>query len=288
MAVSIFHHRLCRATLVLIAASAAMAVNAASAQVAAPRLPVEDCRLQAGTTLPIRAVQNSENVILEDGQEFHLGVLTAGLDDIPAKRALETLLNNRTITFFRQRGGSARMVDRYRRRQGQAVVTVGNEDIWLQGYLVAQGLARVTPAGPAGDCMRQLLAIEERARLRRMGHWSSAVFQVLDADKPESLSEWTGRFAIVEGVIRRVSRSRGRIYLNFGTSWRNDFTVLVPERLLAGHAGSETGARRTKALEHGPTSLVARNRIRVRGWIEQRGGPLIEIRHLDQIEQLPN
>jgi hypothetical protein len=61
--------------------------------------------------------------------------------------------------------------------------------------------------------------------------------------------------------------------VNFGRRWSEDFTVTVSKR----HERSFAAA----GLE--PKKLENR-RIRVRGWIEERGGPWIEAIRPEQIE----
>ena len=69
---------------------------------------------------------------------------------------------------------------------------------------------------------------------------------------------------------------RGRIYLNFGLDWRTDVTVGI-------------GKREGRAFERAGFDLLSLNgkRVRVRGWLRRRNGPMIEATHPEQIEILP-
>ncbi len=84
-----------------------------------------------------------------------------------------------------------------------------------------------------------------------------------------------GRFALVEGKVLSVRESGATIYVNFGRRWTRDFTVIILRRL--GKAFTTAGVE--------PKKLEGR-RIRVRGWIEQRGGPIITAEAPEQIEVL--
>jgi len=84
-----------------------------------------------------------------------------------------------------------------------------------------------------------------------------------------------GRFALVEGKVLSVRESGATIYVNFGRRRTRDFSVIILRRL--GRAFAAAG------LE--PTSLAGR-RIRVRGRVEQRGGPIIAAEAPEQIELL--
>ena len=63
------------------------------------------------------------------------------------------------------------------------------------------------------------------------------------------------------------------MYLNFGNDWKTDFTVTLGPmaRRLFKKAGIE------------PLSLEGK-RIRARGWLKKRNGPMIEASHPEQIE----
>ena len=63
------------------------------------------------------------------------------------------------------------------------------------------------------------------------------------------------------------------IYINFGRRWSQDFAVTILKR----------NQRTFSAAGLEPDKLTGR-RIRVRGWIEERGGPRVEAASPAQIE----
>lgn len=75
--------------------------------------------------------------------------------------------------------------------------------------------------------------------------------------------------------MRDVAVVRGRTFLNYGEDWRSDFTVSIPARDW------------TRFADAGivPADYQGR-RIRVRGWLKSRNGPMIDITHPEQIEVL--
>jgi hypothetical protein len=89
------------------------------------------------------------------------------------------------------------------------------------------------------------------------------------------LAAETGHFALVEGKVLSVHQSGATLYLNFGRRWTKDFSVIILRR----------NRRKFAAAGIVPRQLQGR-RIRVRGWIERRGGPLIEADAPEQIEPL--
>jgi hypothetical protein len=77
----------------------------------------------------------------------------------------------------------------------------------------------------------------------------------------------------VEGKVLSVRESGATIYVNFGRRWTEGFTVTILRRL----------QRTFAAAGVEPKKLEGRT-IRVRGWIEQRGGPIIAAEAPEQIE----
>jgi hypothetical protein len=82
-----------------------------------------------------------------------------------------------------------------------------------------------------------------------------------------------GRFAAIDGKVISVRESGGTIYVNFGRRWNEDFTVTILKR----------NARKFAEAGMEPKQLEGR-RVRVRGFIEERGGPWIEATVPQQIE----
>ena len=81
--------------------------------------------------------------------------------------------------------------------------------------------------------------------------------------------------APVLGVVAAVGEGKSRLYLNFAKDWRSDFTIAV--------ARKDSDALRAEGLN---LKSLAGKRLRVRGWVEWRNGPMIEVTHLGQIEVL--
>ncbi len=140
--------------------------------------------------------------------------------------------------------------------------------------LIAAGLARVRPEVEARDCRTERLAAEEAARANGLGLWADPYYGVVAASALDDLRQRDGRFAIVEGVVRRVGQGRARIYLDFGG--RDGFTAVAT-------------TRQVKAFERAgiPLAGLAGARIRVRGAMDNRFGLRMTISAPDQIERAP-
>jgi hypothetical protein len=130
-----------------------------------------------------------------------------------------------------------------------------------------------TPSTQTSPCASALFAAEREAREHRRGLWADAGAGPRQADKPQEILNEIGHFTLVEGKIVSVRESGAMIYVNFGRRWSRDFTVTILRR----------NRRIFSAAGIDPKSLEGR-RIRVRGVIEQRGGPQIEASRPEQIE----
>ena len=152
----------------------------------------------------------------------------------------------------------------------------GPARLWVQGTMVGDGLARVYSFSDNRACVAELLALEARARAAKRGIWALPYYAIGSAARPGALARLAGTFQIVEGRARLATR-RGRwIYINFGSEYWRDFTIAIP-------------SRSWKLFSKAGFSLAALpgQRLRVRGWLELRGGPMIEADHPEQIERLP-
>jgi hypothetical protein len=75
--------------------------------------------------------------------------------------------------------------------------------------------------------------------------------------------------------VLSVRQSGATTYLNFGRNWTRGFAVTISRRMIAAF---EAAGMAPKSLEN--------RRIRVRGWVEARQGPRIEVLQVGQIEML--
>jgi hypothetical protein len=201
---------------------------------------------------------------LEDGRIVRL----AGLDmPQPAEIATGT-----SVTL--KRLGSSDANDRYGHVVAHVFVTGNGAEHWLQADLVRQGLARVARVGHTA-CARVLLAQEQSARAAKLGLWADPYYVMSKAEDPGGVLKSRGRLALVEGRVLSVRESGGTIYVNFGRRWSEDFTVTIAKR----------NERVFTAAGLEPKQLSGK-RVRVRGWIEERGGPWVDAARPEQIEVL--
>ena len=118
-----------------------------------------------------------------------------------------------------------------------------------------------------------MTAADRAAREGKLGLWGQAYYAVTGAESFDELVAERGRFAVVEGKVLSVRESGGTIYMNFGRRWTRDFSVTILRRQRQAFAAA--GVELKKLEGH---------RVRVRGWIERRGGPIIAAVVPEQIE----
>lgn len=232
--------------------------------------------LKAGGSAMAIEVIDGDTLTLDDGREVRLVGLQApklplgrrGFKTWPlagdAKAALERLALGRRLTLYF--GG--RETDRHRRLL--AHLTDSETGRWIQGAMLAQGMARVYTFEDNRSAIAEMLAIERAAREAKRGIWSHPYYAIRT---PETVARDADSFQLVEGTVRDVAERKGKTFLNFGADWRSDFTVLVESR----------DAKAFRAAGMALKDLEGRS-IRVRGWIKSWNGPLIEATHPEQIE----
>jgi hypothetical protein len=124
------------------------------------------------------------------------------------------------------------------------------------------------------ECAALLMAAEATARQAKRGIWGDPA-AIKNTESPGDILAGIGRFTVVEGKVLSVRQAGATTYLNFGRNWTRDFAVTISRRMLPAF---EAAGIALKSLEN--------RRIRVRGWVEARGGPRIEALHVGQIEAL--
>jgi endonuclease YncB( thermonuclease family) len=224
------------------------------------------CVLTPIGSATVAAVRDGGTLMLDDGRELRL----AGIEIAPGHReALRALAEGRTLRL--ERLGSE--TDRYGRLAAFAALPDAGRS--LQQTLLEQGLARVSAQIGNKACADGLLAAESGARRAKRGLWADPNFAPLSSENLAGLEAARGRFALVEGRVLSVRESGATIYVNFGRRWTRDFTVTVLKREQRTFAGAGLDLKQLEG-----------RRVRVRGWVERRGGPIIEAAVPEQIERI--
>lgn len=247
----------------LACASAPIAANTSA--LAAP------CAFETQGEGRVAAVIDARSFRLADGREVRL----AGIEPVLAEAArrspaLSAIVAGRDVTLRADDDAP----DRYGRQT--AFVFVAGEENSVQAKLLALGEAFAAANVADKDCSAALLAAESAARAGKMGIWATPS-ATKNAESTGDILAGNGRFMLVEGRVLSVRQAGATTYLNFGRNWTRDFAVTISRRMLP---SLEAAGMTPKSLEN--------RRIRVRGFIETRTGPRIELLRVGQLELLAN
>ena len=228
----------------------------------------------------VAAVLDARTFRLQDGREIRL----AGIEPVISQKtaanrtaALSAILDGRDVSVR----ADDDTPDRYGREPAFVFLASNNSpseipsaEILVQSELLTQGEALVSATVIDKECSAVLMAAEAAARQAKRGIWADPAV-IKNPESPGDILAGIGQFMLVEGKVLSVRQAGATTYLNFGRNWTRDFAVTISRRMLAVF---EAAGIAPKSLEN--------RRIRVRGWIEARNGPRIEVLRVGQIELL--
>ena len=219
----------------------------------------------------VAAVIDARTFRLQDGREIRLAGIEPVVDDRAKPdrtSALSSIVAGREVMLR----GEDDAPDRYGRQP--AFVFLASSETPVQALLLAQGEALVSGSVSKKECAEVLAAAEAEGRLAKKGTWTNPSV-IKNAESPGDILAGIGRFTVVEGKVLSVHQAGTTTYLNFGRNWTRDFAVTISRRMLPAF---EAAGIALKSVEN--------RRVRVRGWVEARGGPRIEMLRPGQIELL--
>lgn len=160
--------------------------------------------------------------------------------------------------------------DRWGRVRVDASDEAGGVD--LAGGLIAAGLAQADSGEADTLCRPALLGLEQAPRAAGSGLWSVPGPGVRDG---AALRAAAGRFVVAQGRLVGVGERPGRTYLDFVSRGEDGLTVTVSKRTWR------------QLQERGLSATTLEGRlVRVRGVVEVRRGPTIDVASADMIEVL--
>ena len=146
---------------------------------------------------------------------------------------------------------------------------------WVQGELVRLGLVRAWEPVGQSNCFEPLRALEHLAIEGGKGLWSRPAFWAVDAQDLTTLLLRRGTYQRIRGRVITLGRQKKRSYINFGTDWKRDFTISIPNALLR---DDPEFAKTVSRLEG--------QIVEIRGWLDVKNGPIIELERPSDLRKL--
>lgn len=241
-----------------------------AAGLAAPASFALTCELPAQGEGRVAAVIDGRTVRLEDGREVRLAALELPARIEAQQRAVTTLASAAAGAIVTLRGISD-APDRYGRQT--AFVWLQGATASIQETMLTEGMALVSPQADAA-CFSELSTAENAALAQKRGLWSDPA-ALKNTESPGDILAAIGQVGVVEGKVLSVRQAGGVTYVNFGRRWSEDFAITMSKRAVAAFEDAKI-----------PVKSLENRRVRVRGWIGQRGGPRIEVFRVEQIRVL--
>ncbi|MEA2879328.1 MAG: hypothetical protein QOF14_4524 [Hyphomicrobiales bacterium] len=211
----------------------------------------------------VGAIIDVRSFRMDDGREVRLAGIELVTD---STAALASLVMGETVTLH----GETDAPDRYGRQP--AFVFLDEADKTVQGMLLERGEALASGTVSDKACAAEIAAAEAVARQAGRGVWAERA-AIKNAESPDDILARVGQFTVVEGKVLSVRQAGSVTYVNFGRRWTRDFAATISRRVLP---LVEAAGIPVKTLEN--------RRIRVRGVVDGRGGPRIEVLRVGQIE----
>jgi endonuclease YncB( thermonuclease family) len=252
---------LCRAALALCTVS--LSLLAANAAVAAA------CNTTPQGEGRVSEIIDARTLRLDDGREVRLAGIepvAVAADRVQGTSALAALAFGHEVMLY----GPDDAPDRYGRQS--AFVFVDRDEMSIQETLLSRGQALFSGTFAVRGCSTDLAAAETTARRAGRGIWSGSAV-IKNAESPGDILTRVGRFTVVEGKVLSVRQAGATTYVNFGRRWTQDFAVTISRQTQAAFEAAGV-----------PPNFFQNKRIRVRGWVEKRNGPRIEVLQMGQIE----
>ncbi len=165
--------------------------------------------------------------------------------------------------------------DRYGRINASVLVQYsGGRTKRLAFVLIRAGAAVAAMVGE-DKLDREALIAEAAARAAKTGLWAAKFPAIEFTANDRELAAQAGSYRIVTGRVLSTGQTEREFFINFGSSWRDDFTVIVAKDDMAAITALAAGHRR----------LVGKM-VRARGWITLRYGPAIIVDKSGQLELL--
>lgn len=214
-------------------------------------------------------IKNGDTIHLTGLDYPDLDYYSPGSYSVLTVKILKDMLIGKQVKIYQSKAATART-----NRMGHRIAHIERleDGLWTQGTLIALGLARMRTTTSNDEMAGQMLLLEQYARKTKEGLWGLIAYDVHPASQAH---RHIGSYQIIEGSIKSVSLKQNQIYLNFGSDWKQDFTISI----------SATDRRAFRNAGYDFQNMTGA-KVRVRGWVGSYNGPYIAVTHPAQLEVL--
>ncbi|HYD16947.1 MAG TPA: thermonuclease family protein [Patescibacteria group bacterium] len=220
----------------------------------------------------VKEILKTTLIRFEDGKVYSL--INVRIPVVYDGKALDYMKSHyvgKKVGVYQRNFPGVMLNDRYGNLAGH-IVTENNE--WMQADLVLQGLAWVDSTPRNRDLVRKLYSYETIARNQRKGFWAAPAFMVKNATS--ILDKSMNSFQVVEDIVKSAKGVQDKYYFNYGENPAKDFTFIMEQTLGNNFVDEENHVFTPWRWKD--------HRIRVRGWVKDNSGPMIEVTHPEQLE----
>jgi hypothetical protein len=240
--------------------------------------PPPPCPLAPVESVQVRDVDSSLDMTLADGRV----IVIAGIETPRVTRADPDRVERlRTRLLDMTRTGTIGLAslgprDRWGRIPAAVFIDQTGPDTSVPRFdlahrLLADGDVRYRPDPASRGCRDRLLDAEDEARGGMRGVWRDPDLRIVNIGDAAP-SSFPDGFVVVEGTVTRVGETATRIYVNLERG-RGGFALSASKR--------DIGLMQSEVF---PMVRVSGARVRVRGVVDRRFGPRIDVGDADALE----
>lgn len=218
-------------------------------------------RLSNGKLLRYIGMDTPE-IRIKEGEEF---IYAPQLFSLEAKKFNEQLVEGKFVKIE----FDVDKVDKYGRMLGYCYV----DDVFVNAKLVQEGLAVVYTRPPNVKYADRFIELQRSAREAKKGLWGA--YEVINHSEAH---KYIDQVRTVKGKVLNTYDSGKTVYLNFGSDYKTDFTVVIFKDSLKFF--QEKGIS--------PLTFYKKKTIQVTGKIKKYNGPEIVVNTPGEIEILDN
>lgn len=217
----------------------------------------------------VQKINEDATLILDNGHSYILSNLRFPQKS-PAMDWLKNNLLNKKISIHAPKNANTESKDRFGRTSAHALT---EKKEWIQAEMIRQGLAIVSSTPAQRDLVSALYILEHGARRAQKGLWGNPAYAVKN---DRSIRGTKDSFQIFEGTIKSVAVKDLYCYINFGADYKTDFTAVIKR--------DSFSLFRSAADSSFLPEIWKGGRVRIRGWVEEKNGPMMLLTHPEQIE----